>query len=149
MNAAFLGDAIRYFTRNHIGVAVALEHGLLTPLVRNADRKGFGLIICSGAGGYVAASRAARFGLGTVRIDQASLRGICLSHDCTPTKPLRRSAGIRQPARYLRSYDAVPACSYSCRAARRRNLAPWLSARAFTTKQPRFRGCALPSKRVV
>ncbi|MFN8627839.1 MAG: dihydrolipoamide acetyltransferase family protein [Candidatus Binatia bacterium] len=44
VNAAFLGDAIRYFTRVHIGVAVALEHGLVTPVVRNADLKGIGVI---------------------------------------------------------------------------------------------------------
>jgi len=44
VNAAFTGEAIRYFTRVHIGVAVALERGLLTPVVRNADLKGIGVI---------------------------------------------------------------------------------------------------------
>jgi pyruvate dehydrogenase E2 component (dihydrolipoamide acetyltransferase) len=44
VNAAFVGDAIRYFTRVHIGVAVALERGLLTPVVQNADLKGIGVI---------------------------------------------------------------------------------------------------------
>jgi pyruvate dehydrogenase E2 component (dihydrolipoamide acetyltransferase) len=43
-NAAFMGDAIRYYSRVHMGVAVALEQGLLTPVVRNADLKGIGVI---------------------------------------------------------------------------------------------------------
>ncbi len=43
-NVAYLGNAIRYFTQVHIGVAVALERGLMTPVVRNADLKGLGVI---------------------------------------------------------------------------------------------------------
>ncbi|HYU15965.1 MAG TPA: 2-oxo acid dehydrogenase subunit E2 [Candidatus Acidoferrum sp.] len=43
-NAAFMGDSIRYYTRVHMGVAVALAQGLLTPVVRNADLKGIGVI---------------------------------------------------------------------------------------------------------
>jgi pyruvate dehydrogenase E2 component (dihydrolipoamide acetyltransferase) len=43
-NVAFMGDAIRYFTQVHVGVAVALERGLMTPVVRNADLKGLGVI---------------------------------------------------------------------------------------------------------
>ncbi len=43
-NAAFMGDSIRYYSRVHMGVAVALEQGLLTPVVRNADLKGIGVI---------------------------------------------------------------------------------------------------------
>jgi len=41
-NAAFLGDAIRYFSRIHIGVAVAVDDGLVTPVIRDADIKGIG-----------------------------------------------------------------------------------------------------------
>lgn len=44
VNAAFLGDSIRYFTRVHVGVAVALDRGLITPVVRSADLKGIGVI---------------------------------------------------------------------------------------------------------
>ena len=44
VNAAFMGDSIRYYSRVHMGVAVALERGLLTPVVRNADLKGIGVI---------------------------------------------------------------------------------------------------------
>ena len=44
VNAAYLGDVIRYYTGVHVGVAVALERGLLTPVIRNADLKGIGVI---------------------------------------------------------------------------------------------------------
>jgi len=39
-NAHWLGDSIRLFNRVHIGVAVAVEDGLITPIVRDADAKG-------------------------------------------------------------------------------------------------------------
>ena len=39
-NAHWLGDAVRRFNRVHIGVAVAVEDGLITPIVRDADLKG-------------------------------------------------------------------------------------------------------------
>ena len=40
INASWLGDHIRYNRDINIGVAVAVEDGLLVPVVRNADRKG-------------------------------------------------------------------------------------------------------------
>jgi pyruvate dehydrogenase E2 component (dihydrolipoamide acetyltransferase) len=43
-NASWEGDAIRQFHRVHIGVAVAIPDGLVTPVVRDADRKGIGSI---------------------------------------------------------------------------------------------------------
>jgi len=43
-NTAFVGDAIRYYANVHIGVAVATDRGLLTPVIRNADLKGIGVI---------------------------------------------------------------------------------------------------------
>lgn len=43
-NAAWEGDAIRRFHRVHIGVAVAIEDGLVTPVIRDADQKGIGAI---------------------------------------------------------------------------------------------------------
>jgi pyruvate dehydrogenase E2 component (dihydrolipoamide acetyltransferase) len=39
-NAHWLGDHIRYFNRVHIGMAVAVEDGLITPVIFDADRKG-------------------------------------------------------------------------------------------------------------
>lgn len=43
-NAAWEGDAIRMFHRVHVGVAVAIEEGLVTPVIRDADQKGIGSI---------------------------------------------------------------------------------------------------------
>jgi pyruvate dehydrogenase E2 component (dihydrolipoamide acetyltransferase) len=43
-NAAWEGEAIRRFNRVHIGVAVSIEDGLVTPVVRDADQKGIGAI---------------------------------------------------------------------------------------------------------
>jgi pyruvate dehydrogenase E2 component (dihydrolipoamide acetyltransferase) len=43
-NASWQGDAIRHFHRVHIGVAVAIPDGLVTPVVRDADAKGIGAI---------------------------------------------------------------------------------------------------------
>ena len=39
-NAHWLGDSIRLFNRVHIGVAVAVKDGLITPIIRDADLKG-------------------------------------------------------------------------------------------------------------
>jgi pyruvate dehydrogenase E2 component (dihydrolipoamide acetyltransferase) len=43
-NASWAGDAVRQFHRVHIGVAVAIPDGLITPVVRDADMKGIGAI---------------------------------------------------------------------------------------------------------
>jgi pyruvate dehydrogenase E2 component (dihydrolipoamide acetyltransferase) len=39
INASFGGDHIKTFTRVHIGMAVALDEGLITPVLRDADIK--------------------------------------------------------------------------------------------------------------
>jgi len=40
VNASFRGDAVRYFNRVHVGMAVAVEGGgLITPVIRDCDRK--------------------------------------------------------------------------------------------------------------
>ncbi len=43
-NASWEGDAIRKFHRVNVGVAVAIEDGLVTPVVFDADQKGLGSI---------------------------------------------------------------------------------------------------------
>jgi pyruvate dehydrogenase E2 component (dihydrolipoamide acetyltransferase) len=43
-NAAWHDDSIRRFHRVHVGVAVAIEDGLVTPVVFDADKKGIGAI---------------------------------------------------------------------------------------------------------
>lgn len=40
VNASFLEDRIRYHGDVHVGMAVAVEDGLITPVIRHADRKG-------------------------------------------------------------------------------------------------------------
>lgn len=40
VNAHWTGDAIRQFNRVHIGMAVAVDEGLITPVIFDADRKG-------------------------------------------------------------------------------------------------------------
>ena len=40
VNAAFLEDRVRFHGDVHIGMAVAVEDGLITPVIRHADRKG-------------------------------------------------------------------------------------------------------------
>jgi pyruvate dehydrogenase E2 component (dihydrolipoyllysine-residue acetyltransferase) len=39
VNAHWLGDKIRYFNRVHLGMAVAIEEGLITPVIFDADQK--------------------------------------------------------------------------------------------------------------
>ena len=44
VNAAWMGDKIRYNQHVHIGMAVAVEEGLLVPVIRFADTKGLAAI---------------------------------------------------------------------------------------------------------
>ena len=44
VNVSWLGDKIRYYSHIHIGVAVAVEDGLLVPVIRFADQKSFSQI---------------------------------------------------------------------------------------------------------
>ncbi|MEU8221446.1 dihydrolipoamide acetyltransferase family protein [Kribbella sp. NPDC048915] len=44
VNASLDGDVVRRYREVNVGVAVALEDGLLVPVVRNADRKSVGAI---------------------------------------------------------------------------------------------------------
>ena len=39
VNASFQGDAVRVYHRAHIGIAVALDDGLITPVLRNCESK--------------------------------------------------------------------------------------------------------------
>ncbi len=44
VNSSWLGDRIRYNEHVHIGIAVAVDEGLLVPVVRFADAKGMQVI---------------------------------------------------------------------------------------------------------
>ena len=52
------------------------------------------VVLGSGPGGYVAAIRAAQFGLKTAIVERELLGGICLNWGCIPTKALLRSAEV-------------------------------------------------------
>jgi pyruvate dehydrogenase E2 component (dihydrolipoamide acetyltransferase) len=39
INASFAGDHVKQYSRVHIGLAVAIEDGLITPVIRDADSK--------------------------------------------------------------------------------------------------------------
>ena len=39
VNAHWMGDSIRYFDRVHLGMAVAIDEGLITPVIRDAHAK--------------------------------------------------------------------------------------------------------------
>jgi len=39
VNAHWMGDRIRHFNRVHLGMAVAIENGLITPVIFDADQK--------------------------------------------------------------------------------------------------------------
>lgn len=41
VNTSWLGDKVRYYSHIHIGMAVAVEDGLLVPVIRFADQKSF------------------------------------------------------------------------------------------------------------
>jgi len=40
VNATFMGDRVRLFGDVHVGVAVAIDDGLITPVIRDVDKKG-------------------------------------------------------------------------------------------------------------
>ncbi len=40
LNAAWMGDHIRLYQEIHVGFAVAIDEGLIVPVIRHADRKG-------------------------------------------------------------------------------------------------------------
>ncbi len=44
LNAALVGEEIRLHTEKNIGVAVALEEGLIVPVIKNADKKSLGAV---------------------------------------------------------------------------------------------------------
>lgn len=44
VNASFLGDTVRYYDHVHIGVAVAVDEGLIVPVIRFADTLGLSQI---------------------------------------------------------------------------------------------------------
>ena len=62
------------------------------------------VVIGSGPGGYVTASRAAQLGLKTAIVERAELGGICLNWGCIPTKALLRSGDVYEQLEHLGDY---------------------------------------------
>ncbi|MGX7590462.1 dihydrolipoyl dehydrogenase [Candidatus Karelsulcia muelleri] len=54
------------------------------------------IVLGSGPAGYVAAIRAAQFGLKTALVENKELGGVCLNWGCIPTKSLLKSANLFQ-----------------------------------------------------
>src|SRR5512138_2276075 len=52
------------------------------------------IVIGSGPGGYVAASRAGQLGFKVGVVERAELGGVCLNWGCIPTKALLKSAAV-------------------------------------------------------
>lgn len=67
--------------------------------------KNFDLVVIgAGPGGYVAAIRAAQFGLSVAVIEREHLGGICLNWGCIPTKALLKSADVLREMRRASDY---------------------------------------------
>ncbi|MBI4575298.1 MAG: dihydrolipoyl dehydrogenase, partial [Planctomycetes bacterium] len=56
-------------------------------------------VVGAGPGGYVAAIRAAQYGLRAAVIDRDRVGGICLNHGCIPSKTLIHAAGLFERVR--------------------------------------------------
>ncbi len=71
---------------------------------------GYDLVVLgSGPGGYVAASRAAQLGLKVAIVERENLGGICLNWGCIPTKALLRSAEIYHYMQHASDYGLTAA----------------------------------------
>jgi pyruvate dehydrogenase E2 component (dihydrolipoamide acetyltransferase) len=80
LNASWQGNAIVANEGVHIGIAVAVEEGLLVPVIRDADRLGLGAI-ATVRGDLVARSQAGRLGVdelqgGTFTISNLGMYGV-------------------------------------------------------------------------
>ena len=64
-------------------------------------------VVGSGPGGYVAAIRAAQFGMKAAVIERAELGGICLNWGCIPTKALLRSSELYHQIKHAEAYGLV------------------------------------------
>ncbi len=62
------------------------------------------IVIGSGPGGYVAAIRAAQWGLKVAVVERESLGGICLNWGCIPTKALLKSAQVFEYIAHAKDY---------------------------------------------
>lgn len=89
------------------------------------------MVIGSGPGGYVAAIRAAQFGMNVAVVERAELGGICLNWGCIPTKALLKSAQVYNYTKHLDNYglflDGNVTPDFAAVVARSRNVAETMS----------------------
>src|SRR5690349_11260284 len=62
------------------------------------------IVIGSGPGGYVAASRASQLGMKVGVVEKAEIGGICLNWGCIPTKALLKSANVFEYIKHAKDY---------------------------------------------
>ena len=62
------------------------------------------IVVGSGPGGYVTATRASQLGLKTAVIEKESLGGVCLNWGCIPTKALLKSAQVFNYLKHAEDY---------------------------------------------
>ncbi|MSP02650.1 MAG: dihydrolipoyl dehydrogenase [Acetobacteraceae bacterium] len=66
------------------------------------------IVVGGGPGGYVAAIRAAQFGMKTALVEREHLGGICLNWGCIPTKALLRTSEINHLLHHVQDYGFSP-----------------------------------------
>jgi dihydrolipoamide dehydrogenase len=69
-----------------------------------ADQNFDVVVLGGGPGGYVAAIRAAQFGMKAAVVERENLGGICLNWGCIPTKALLRSSEINHLLHNLKDF---------------------------------------------
>jgi len=99
LNASFQGEEIHLYRDINIGMAVALETGLIVPVVRNVGDKGVSKIAAACAGWRVAAGRSTRRHLHDIQFGTVWCRAVQRHH---------QSARSSDPGRWG---HAKPACS--------------------------------------
>ena len=62
------------------------------------------IVIGSGPGGYVAATRAPQLGLKVGVVERENLGGVCLNWGCIPTKALLKSAQVFEYIQHAEDY---------------------------------------------
>ena len=115
MNASFGGDHVKRYARVHVGVAVAVEDGLITPVVRDADAKSIEEIAGRDEGAHRAGPRAAaaarrvhRRHLLDVEPRHVRHRGVLGDHQPARGRPSSRSARCAR-CRWWRTAASGPA----------------------------------------
>src|SRR5665648_480228 len=108
INCSLLGEEIVYHKDINIGVAVALEEGLIVPVMKNADKKSLS-VLSKEIKKLIRLARERKLmpedynggtftisnlGLKAVLVEKDKLGGVCLNRGCIPTKALVSTAEL-------------------------------------------------------